>query len=226
MKKSVSDHALAIVKAGISVVPICGGPLASLIGDYVPTATQRSIERAMELLGERLASLGDRLDIESVKKDEFSELFKSCYLSIVRTHQEEKLRAATSLIANMLLKNGDPDKLSYRELDHYARCVDSLSIGAIDVLAKTYSMLDRKRSQTGRPNVRWDQLIQERFSVQILSRQTGFSPDLVMGLLSELNALYLVHLLDRPGERTPDFGVQLTDLGVKFVVHLLQAGAE
>ena len=117
MKRANSDHALAIVKAGISCVPVVGGAIASLVSDYVPTATQRSIERATDILRERIENLGDRIDVENVKKDEFSELFKSCYLLIVRTHKEEKLRAASSLLVTLLLKEGDRAKLSYRELN-------------------------------------------------------------------------------------------------------------
>ncbi len=53
----------------------------------------------------------------------------------MRTHRKEKIKAATSLIANVLFKDGDPEKLNFTELDHFSRCLDSLSIGAIDVIA-------------------------------------------------------------------------------------------
>ena len=129
-----SDHALITIKAAINAVPIVGGSIASLISDYVPLSTQRSIERTMELLRVRLTSLEGRLDVDAVNKDEFSELFKSCYLVVVRTTQETKLRAASAILANLLLKAGDAEKASYTELDHFVRCLDGLSIGAITVL--------------------------------------------------------------------------------------------
>jgi len=53
-KKTKSDHALAIIKAGLSTVPYIGGAIASLIEDYVPSATQRSIETAIEILKQKL----------------------------------------------------------------------------------------------------------------------------------------------------------------------------
>jgi hypothetical protein len=62
--------------------------IASLIGDYVPTSTQAVIERSTELLAQKLDALKDRIDLEAVNKDDFSELFKSCYLVIVRTNRE------------------------------------------------------------------------------------------------------------------------------------------
>ena len=64
MAKTKSEHALVLIKAGISAVPVVGGAVASLIGDYVPTATQKSIERAIVLLRNRLTELEDRLDVE------------------------------------------------------------------------------------------------------------------------------------------------------------------
>jgi len=56
-RTSASDHVLAIVKAGINAVPIVGGPIASLISDYLPTSTQRAVEKTLRLLGEKLSSL-------------------------------------------------------------------------------------------------------------------------------------------------------------------------
>jgi hypothetical protein len=138
MEKRRSDHVLAIIKAGISAVPVIGGSIASLITDYVPSSTQRSLEKAVELLRDQLKRLEGRIDPDAVDKDEFAELVKTCYLAIIRTNQESKLQAAAALLANLLLRKGDPAKLSYTELDHFARCVDSLSIGATTVLGIAY----------------------------------------------------------------------------------------
>ena len=92
MKKNKSDHTLALVKAGLSAVPVVGGSIASLVGDYIPTATQKSTDRALELLQNRLEELAERIDVKAVNRDDFAELFKSCYLTIVRSHRDEKLR--------------------------------------------------------------------------------------------------------------------------------------
>ena len=71
---------------------------------------------------------------ESVNKDEFAEIFTICFVAMRRTHQESKLRAGTAIITNILLKNGDPDKLSYNELDHFSRCIENLSSGLVILL--------------------------------------------------------------------------------------------
>ena len=57
------DHVIAIIKAGLNAVPYVGDSIASLIGDHVPTSTERSIEKTMEPLGEKLASLKARIDV-------------------------------------------------------------------------------------------------------------------------------------------------------------------
>ena len=111
--KPTADHAIALVKASVAAIPVFGGPIASLIGDYIPTATQRSQELAFDMLKQRLDEVADRVDVCAVNKDEFSELFKTCYRTVNSTHQRSKLKAVANLLANILLKDSDPEKFSY-----------------------------------------------------------------------------------------------------------------
>ena len=217
MKKSKSDHALALVRAGLSGVPVVGGPIASLVGDYIPTATQKSRDRAIELLAQRIEELVDRIDVEAVDKDDFAELFKSCYLAIVRSHREEKLRAATAILANLLLREGDPDKCSYTELDHFSRCVETLSSGAVKVLGVFAQdpgpgldrTMDSYRLNFGQ--------IQDLFP--------RYSADLLMGLIAELDRANLLHRASAPGIEAPNYEnvpVRITPLGMRFARFLLE----
>ena len=147
----------------------------------MPLPTQRAIERTVKLLGENLTVLEGRLDMDAVDKDEFSEMFKSCYLVAVRTHHEEKLCAAAGLLANLLLKPGGPGKLTYTELDHFVRCLDALSIGARTVQGTAWRIV--RAAQTpleGRGRLRFDVL---RAGLPEMERE------LVLGLAGERNAL-------------------------------------
>jgi hypothetical protein len=63
----------------------------------------------------------------STSKEVFSELFESCCMLTKRNRREEKLHAAADLMANLLLRPGDPGKVPYEESDHLVRCVDALS---------------------------------------------------------------------------------------------------
>ena len=214
MTHSTKDHALAVIKAGLNLIPVVGGALASLIGDYVPTSTQAAIERTTRLLSEKLDMLQDRIDIGAVNKEDFSELFKSCYLVIARSNREEKLQAAAAILANILLRPGDPAKSSYEELDHLIRCVDALSIGAISVLGAA-----RRIAQTA------GQGPQRGFQFdQLRSEFSNFDPSFVMSLVSELTALNLLRTQEGT-IKLPDYGevlVEITPLGVKLVEQFIE----
>src|SRR3981081_2827213 len=127
------DAGLVVAKTLINAIPVLGGSLASLV-EFIPTANQRNTQQAIRFLGERLANLETRIDVDAVDKEEFSEFFQSFSRTMGRTHRDEKLRAAANILANFLLKPGDQAKVSYDELDHLIRCVDALSIGAITAL--------------------------------------------------------------------------------------------
>lgn len=218
-KKTKSDHAIAIIKAGVSAVPYIGGSIASLIGDYVPSATQKSIEATLEILKQKLEELADRIDPNVVNKDEFAKLFKSCYLSIVRTQQRKKLNAAANILANILLRDGDPEKLTYTELDHFARCLEALSIGAIETLGHTVDIGRKSKPQEYR-------IQPVRFNFEQLQGQMPKTDAfLLMGLIGELNSANLIHLAGAPQTATPayaNYPIQLTPLGVWFCEQLFE----
>jgi len=216
--KSVLNHTLAIVKAGISLVPYIGGSIAGLMSDYIPDATERSRNEALNYLKIDLEKLQERIDVESINKDEFSELYKSCYLTMTRTHKQEKLRATASIITNILLKEGDPNKLSFNELDHYTRCIDSLSIGAIEIVGIIYN---NKKIKEGVQEKRF-----HNFDFSLLQRlKPDIEPSFLMGLLCELNSFNLVHMRGVPEFRKVNFSnyqFVATVLGATFVEYILQ----
>jgi hypothetical protein len=214
-----ADHALIAVKAALNAVPVVGGSIASLIGDYVPLSTERSIARTIEILSEKLASLESRLDVDSVDKEEFSELFKSCYLVIVRTHQEAKLRAAASILANLLLARGDAMKVPYTELDHLIRCLDALSIGAITTLGAAKRLANASsvtQGQDGEKTISFEQL---------RKLLPDWEQSLLMGLVSELSSHNLLRIEGRPAIVTAELGnypLTLTALGERFVSRFIE----
>lgn len=220
MGKTPSEHALSIFKAGIAAIPGIGGPLASLIGDYIPVASKRATDQALEYLQQDLAVLKDRVDVARVNKEQFAELFKSAYLVIVRSHHEERLRAAAALIVNILLKEGDPEKLTYTEADHFSRCLDQLSIGALRTLAWAMELATRMKAvPAGAGSTRL------AFG-QLMTNDLRGDTHLLMGLLGELHALNLVHIPGAPQIRTPKYGnydIELTPLGARFVKSLLKS---
>jgi hypothetical protein len=218
MHKPASEHVLAVIKAGLNAVPVVGGSIASLIGDYIPTATQRNVQETLESLRAHIESLGNRIDVEAVNREEFAEVFKSAYLVIVRTHQTAKLRAAALLVSNVLLREGDPEKLSYTEIDHYVRCLDLLSVGGIQTLALAVRLAEERE-----PNVLAERSVRINFD-ELQARQPAIAPSLLMGLVGELDTLNLVHRAGVPDIRTANYGnypLEVTPLGGRFAKHLL-----
>ncbi|NOX60185.1 MAG: hypothetical protein GXP29_15180 [Planctomycetes bacterium] len=222
MTTEKADHILAVVKAGIAGIPMIGGPIASLIGDYIPTATQRSMNKTLDFLASEITRLEGRIDMEAINRDEFSEVFKNCLLTVVRTHQEAKLRAVARLIANALLQDGETGKLSFSELDFFSRCVDGLSIGAVEVLIHVAEIArSRDPKKFGERNI--------QLSFDELHNRVAEKADFLMAQCEELNSYHLVHLTGAPTVRTPEYAnypLELPPLGARFVTHVLDVSGD
>ena len=218
---NVADAAISEV---LSKLPF-GTFVSSLAAEYIPSSTRKAVSEAIQVLENRLDSLADRIDrdAKSIDPDEFSDSAKSFLLLTQRTSREEKLRGAANLLANQLLKDGDREKLSYTEADHFWRCLDSLSIGAIQLLG-----LICKRVEVAKPRkVAGDEYVFE--NKDVVSLMPKLPPTSVLSLAAELNAWYMVRMdaagvsLVINGYRQND-QVFLTPTGMSFVETVLQAG--
>jgi len=206
-KKSPRDHIVNVVKATLAALPVAGA-IASLIDDYIPKSTEVSLNNFIVDLKNRLEALGNRIEVEMINKDEFAELFISCYQGVVRTRQQDKIKIFARILANILLKEGDAEKVTYSELDHLVRAMDNISVGALRVLAAIFSY-SSKISSGNRLN----------FS-DISSIIKDLDPSLIMGLLNELNSVNLIHMPGAPMVRERDYAnypIELTELGRRFV---------
>ena len=76
------------------------------------------MKKAAEFLRQKVAELENRIDTQVVNKDDFAELFGKYAALAATTGREEKLRAASNILANALLPPGDPNKSPFNELDH------------------------------------------------------------------------------------------------------------
>lgn len=215
----VRETALAVFKAGLSGAGPLGGTLASLLGDALQAHTDKTFRRTIALLEQRLEMLEQRIDLGTIDRDELAELFKSCYQTILRTHQEEKLRVAAALLVNILLREGDPDRMAYSEVDHLVRCLDGLSIGAIRALGAAVD-LAAPRDLAHPDNDPF------RFNFKDLQLKLKEpSPHLLMGLVGELNAYNLLHIVGVPAipeTNYANYGIELTPLGARFVSRLMR----
>ena len=135
------------------------------------------------------------------------------------SHTSTKKRsAAVRLIANILLREGDTDKLTYTELDHFVHCLDKLSIGAVEALGHAVEIVQRNN-----PADLEGKSVSFNFQ-DIQSKMPEIAPDLLMGLIGELNGENLLHLPSAPGIRTADYAnypAELTPIGGKFALRFL-----
>ena len=223
-RQGTADHVVNMVKAALSSLPFTGG-IASLIADYVPRSTGRAIWQAIGFLNEKLQDLGDRIDTGGIDEDEFSDTVKSFLMTIQKTSQEEKLRGAANLLANVCLKDGESDKLPYTEIDHFFRCLESLSVGAIYVLGVVCKMVEARgtrKSPAGEYTLTYGDIVPEI---------NNLPPHTIISLMSELNSLNLLRLetatisLATQGYQE-NYQAFLTPMGVKFVKHVLGPQSE
>jgi hypothetical protein len=136
------DTTLSAIKAIVSAVPV-GGPLASLIGDHVQAETNRAVEASFRHMGRTFGRFERRVAAETVNKAEFADLFKSAYLIMLRSHKSERLKAACNVVVNATLRAGDPDKLTFGELDCFVRALDRMSHGALCLLPELARIVAR-----------------------------------------------------------------------------------
>ena len=126
------------------------------------------------------------------------------------------------------MKEGDPDKLSYTELDHFVRCVEHLSIGAIRLLGTVIERAGHKsqgygRAQVDRENVRVD------FG-ELRTFMPDAKPDLILGLVCELIGQNLLHGMlysnvrygNGDEHKYHNYPIETTPLGYRFVKYVLE----
>lgn len=225
-KPSAGDHAIRGTKALVAAFP-GGGIIASLIGDYIPESRQRAIDELLNQFTNQLRQFGDRLDTEFVTKGEFktqfAELYDASLLLCMHTRQEEKIRGAGTILANLLLKGDDPAKIDYAEAEFFVRCLDSLSIGAIKVIGVVQKIADRK------PGYKTNKLIRVDFR-EIAQAMPDEDRHFLMGLVGELASFNLLHSGGRPtglgtGGTYESYMFELTPLGSRFVRQVLGSGS-
>jgi len=101
-KTPISDHIVNVVKAAISVIPIIGGPISSLVNDYIPNKKLKRLLDFTKQLSENIERFKDEIDEEFVKTDEFAYLFEQTYKLVLENYQKEKLDSLLALLVNSL----------------------------------------------------------------------------------------------------------------------------
>ena len=219
---------IAGLKTVGAMTPI-GSGIVTMIDEFVPSAHDKANAEATKIVAERLDELGERFDETYLKTNEFADLFKNCYAAIQRTQHKEKQLAAANTICSMLLRDAEDGKLPYEELDHFARCIENLSIGAFELLRKAI-----ERAELGMGNGRHKLAVEREPVTMTFGTLRSLFPntvdhDLLMGLVQELNSYHLLHFRGASSvrlEQYSNFPIDATPLGYRFVKHILKPGEQ
>lgn len=124
-EKTSGDTTHAITKAGLSAIPVVGGPAAELFHNVVqPPLEKRRIEW-MAQVGEKLQELEKKgLNLEELQEnDQFISSVMYASQHALRTHQAEKLNALRNAIINVATGQAPEEAIQHIFLDF----VDSLT---------------------------------------------------------------------------------------------------
>lgn len=131
-KASKGDAAHAITKAGLSAIPVIGGPAVELFQHLVQPPLERRRQEWMTSVGEKLKELEDRgIDIGKLgQSEEFISAVMHASQIALRTHQEEKREALRNAVFNIASGQSPGEALEHMFFDW----IDSLSLLHLQIL--------------------------------------------------------------------------------------------
>ena len=102
-KRSAGDVAHAITKAGLSIVPVVGGPAVELFQYVIQAPLEKRREEWMARIGEGISKLvSEGPNLEALRDNEqFVSVVMQATQIAVRTHQQEKLEMLRNAVLNV-----------------------------------------------------------------------------------------------------------------------------
>lgn len=131
-KMTKGDAVHAITKAGLSAIPVIGGPAVELFQSLVQPPLERRRAQWMAAVGEKLQELESRgVNIAELgQKDEFISAVMHASQIALRTHQDEKREALRNAVFNVAAGQSPGEALEHM----FFEWVDSLSVLHLQIL--------------------------------------------------------------------------------------------
>ncbi|MGV1017068.1 MAG: hypothetical protein ACOYBW_06780 [Fluviibacter phosphoraccumulans] len=126
--RSMGDVAHALAKAGLSAIPVIGGPAVELFQYVVQPPLEKRRAEWMQSVGERIESLeSEGLDLALLQENEqFISVVMQASQAALRTHNSAKLDALRNAVINVAIGQG-PDET-----------VQHLLLGYVDELTEMH----------------------------------------------------------------------------------------
>lgn len=147
---SKGDAAHALVKAGLSAIPIVGGPAAELFQLIVQPPIEKRRHEWMTQIGEKLQELETKgLSLETLQHNEqFITAVMQASAAAIRTHQKEKLSALKNAVVHIAVGQGPEETIQHLLLSfidefsemhlrvlafaHHPRPADNITAGGLN----------------------------------------------------------------------------------------------
>jgi len=129
-KTPASDHVIAVLKALLASVPIVGGSLSSLVGDYIPKMKEKRFIEFTQDLQRQFTFLSDYVQRDYLKTEEFAFLFEQCYRRVSECYHAESLKALRNILVNSAIRFD----VSQETKEEYMRIAGILRPPHLDIL--------------------------------------------------------------------------------------------
>lgn len=129
---SAGDAAHALAKAGLSAIPVIGGPAVELFQYLIQPPLERRRSQWMHEVGTRLRELEGRgINLEELSRNEdFVSVVMHASQVALRTHQEEKREALGNAVLNVAMGQSPHEALQHMFLEW----IDTLSVLHLQIL--------------------------------------------------------------------------------------------
>ncbi len=104
-KWALKEHAKNIIVAAISGIPVIGGPLSSLLSEYLPDWKVKKILKFIADLSVEIKSLEDKIDKDYLLKEDFAYLFETVFLRVLREYRIDKIEALKTFLINACVRS-------------------------------------------------------------------------------------------------------------------------
>ena len=219
-EKTVGDGVHTVVKAGLSAIPIVGGPAAVLFNEVIVPPLARRRDEWIESIARGLKELEDKVKgfkIESLSVNEtFTTSVMHATQAAMRTHHKEKLEALRNSILNSALPNSPEDNMQHLFLS----LIDTSTTWHLKILGFFYHIKSYRPGAGLKPPY-----VHHTFLQQVLIQrfpELQDKSDVLSLLIRDLSSKGLLNLDARDTRHSKEGSsstraVCITDLGRQFV---------